>query len=343
MTLWLVRGDKHGEQQAQALEKSFAYIMFNQVPDLTGADSRDAVKDLLRQAYPEAAESRHANHAGQLFAFAHRIKEGDLVVMPLRHVPKLAIGTVDGPYSHRSDLEGVHHTRKVNWVRDDVPRTAVGQDLLYSFGAFMTVCRVKRNNAEERILAVMKGGRDPGVQVQLGDDTGADEEAVGPTQVDLEQLARDQLHSHLAVNFTGHELTRLVEAVLEAEGYTTQRAAPGPDGGVDILAARGPLGFESPRIVVQVKSGDSPVDVTVLRALQGSMASFKADQGLLVSWGGFKSTVEKEARLSYFSVRLWCDMDIIDAVLRSYERLPEDLRSELPLKRIWTLVPDEDA
>jgi hypothetical protein len=26
-----------------------------------------------------------------------------------------------------------------------------------------------------------------------------------------------------------------------------------------------------------------------------------------------------------------------------YERLPEGIRAEIPLKRVWTLVPDEDA
>jgi len=31
----------------------------------------------------------------------------------------------------------------------------------------------------------------------------------------------------------------------------------------------------------------------------------------------------------------------VDVLLENYERLPEDLKAELPLKRIWTLVPEE--
>ena len=72
------------------------------------------------------------------------------------------------------------------------------------------------------------------------------------------------------------------------------------------------------------------------------MHNFKADQGLLVCWGGFKSTVEKEARLSFFSVRLWDATDLIEAVLQNYERLSEELQSELPLKRIWALVSEQE-
>jgi restriction system protein len=71
------------------------------------------------------------------------------------------------------------------------------------------------------------------------------------------------------------------------------------------------------------------------------MATFKADQGLLLSWGGFNTAVEREARLSFFSVRLWDADDLVDALLRNYERLPGDLKSELPLKRVWALVSQE--
>ena len=109
--------------------------------------------------------------------------------------------------------------------------------------------------------------------------------------------------------------------------------------GVDILAGRGSLGLDAPRLCVQVKSGTS--DVNVLRALQGTMHKVKADHGLLVSWGGVMQDVDREARQSYFTVRLWNAEALIDAALRNYERLPEDIRNELPLKRTWTLVLEE--
>ena len=43
----------------------------------------------------------------------------------------------------------------------------------------------------------------------------------------------------------------------------------GPDKGVDILASAGTLGFGSPKICVQVKSTDAPVDRIVLDQLGG--------------------------------------------------------------------------
>jgi len=71
------------------------------------------------------------------------------------------------------------------------------------------------------------------------------------------------------------------------------------------------------------------------------MHTFNANQGLLVSWGGFTKATENEARLSFFSVRLWDANDLLEAIFKNYDRLPEELQNELPLKRIWSLVAEE--
>ena len=121
---------------------------------------------------------------------------------------------------------------------------------------------------------------------------GPDIAAAGISLVDQtsRQLAHQQIAREIERHFTGHDLARLVGAVLEAEGYRTEVSPPGPDGGVDILAGRGPLGFEEPRLCVQVKSSSGHTEVPVLRALQGSMQTFSASQGMLVCWGGFTWT-----------------------------------------------------
>jgi predicted Mrr-cat superfamily restriction endonuclease len=93
-------------------------------------------------------------------------------------------------------------------------------------------------------------------------------------------------------------------ALLQADGYTTELSPSGPDSGVDIIAGRGAMGFDPPRLCVQMKSGNDPVDVKVLRELQGVMRNFGTEQSLLVSWGGFKQSVHNEARRLFFEMRL---------------------------------------
>jgi restriction system protein len=141
----------------------------------------------------------------------------------------------------------------------------------------------------------------------------------------------------------GHGMAALVEAVLKAQGYTTFLSPEGPDYGVDILAAPGPLGFGQPRIVVQVKSGDTPIDRAAVDQLIGTMQNVHADQGLFVSWSGFKSSVDKEKARQFFRVRLWDQNALIDEILHNYDKLDEDLRAELPLKRIWTVAQTEQT
>jgi restriction system protein len=142
--------------------------------------------------------------------------------------------------------------------------------------------------------------------------------------------------------FKGHHIAWLVEKVLQAQGYTTYRSPEGPDYGIDIMAAPGLLGFGQPRIVVQVKSSEMPIDRSAVDQLIGTMQNVHAEQGLFVSWGGFKSSVEKETARQFFRVRLWDQNALIDQILENYDNLDEDLRAELPLKRIWTVAQSEN-
>lgn len=154
-------------------------------------------------------------------------------------------------------------------------------------------------------------------------------------------MARDQIVKYIEEKFKGHGLARLVEAVLRAEGYATTVSPPGPDGGIDILAAS-QLGYEKPSICIQVKSTSSPVDVKILRELQGVMSRIGAKQGLLVSWGGFTSKALQEARDVFFNIRLLDQGTLIEEIFRYYEKFEDELKAELPLKRIWTLVVEEE-
>ncbi|MCA9599436.1 MAG: restriction endonuclease [Myxococcales bacterium] len=333
MSVWLVRAGQTGDREDFALDNDVAVVGWDDMPNLASAETREELDQLYLQTYPDAGKNRRSNHVGQLWAFSHRIKPDDLVVLPLKRSSAIAIGKVTGPYQYVHSPGTPEHRRPVQWLRTDIPRTSFDQDLLYSFGAFMTVCAITRNDAETRIRALLAG--EPPM---ASDATGsADEESIP----DIEQIARDQISTHVLQKFKGHHLTDLVAAVLQAEGYVVQVSPPGADGGVDILAGTGPLGFAQPRLCVQVKSQQSPADVTVFRSLQGSMQTFGAEQGLLVCWGGFNKAVQSESRLSYFRIRLWDAGALLEAVLRMYSKLPKELQTELPLKRVWALVLEE--
>ena len=346
MTVWMVRAGRHGDRENFALENSAIVIGWNELPDLSSVKSFDEMKKIHAKFISDLSPKVISNFSGQVWAFVGRIKIGDLVALPLKTRSAIALGKVTGPYNYKSDNpEGAKHIRSVEWIREDTPRDEFAQDLLYSLGAYMTVCQIKRNNAEERIKSMLDGSSDPYLRKEPTLDK--EEKEISDKEIDdevlfnVEQYARDQIRSFISARYKGHELTRLVTSLLKAQGYQSYMSPPGPDGGVDILAGRGNLGFDKPRLCVQVKSGTSPVDVSTLRELQGVMKNYSAEQGLFVSWSGFKESVYRESKTLFFEIRLWDSDKLIDAILENYEKMPDEVQAELPLKRIWTLVQDE--
>jgi restriction system protein len=340
--LWLVRLGKNGEFEADALSQSRLSIGFNVTKDLSAAKDRDAVLEVIKSIFPDSKPGRQANFAAQVNQFVNTMAIGDIIVSPLKTVSKIGISEITGPYQQ---LENGRPSRPVKWLATEVPRDAFKQDLLYSFGAIMTVCEVRRNDALKRVLTVAKIGKDPGDGAtpdfqSKSQSTDPMVEEIDPT-LDLEQIARDQIERRISSVFTGHEFTSLIAAILTAQGYEVRMSPAGPDSGIDIVAGRGSLGFESPRLVVQVKSGNITVDQPTLQSLIGCVQDAHADQGLLVSWSGFKPTVLKRTNELYFRVRFWRREEIVNALLSVYDRLPEGIRAELPLRRTWTLVPED--
>jgi restriction system protein len=206
----------------------------------------------------------------------------------------------------------------------------------------MTVCKIKRNNAEERIKKMSKNNwivKDSDVISNKSKDSeNIDDTIIEPFLNDLEESAKDQIAKLIIRKFKGNRMEFLIESILNAKGYTTYNSQKGgPDKGIDILAAPEPMGFGTPKLCVQVKSTDSQVDRPTLDQLIGSIHNYGADQGLLVSWNGFKSSVEKERPPQFFKVRLWGQKEIISELLSNYDRLNDEIKSEIPLKRVWTL------
>ena len=336
--VWLVRLGKHGEHEPVALETGELATGWK-LPKFTKQLEHTAILAQLQEAYPDEKSGTIKNWSVQLKQFCNQADEGDLTVTPLKTAARqLAIGRIMGGFFSAS---GGHPARRVKWLQTDVPRDAIKQDLLYSLGASQTICEISRNNAAHRFAEIARTRRDPGDSSLDIQSTTASEEAEGT--VDLAELARDQIERHINSTFVGHGFTKLIDAILRADGYQTTVSPPGSDKGIDIVAGQGALGFGRPRLVVQIKPGNIVADQPTLQGLIGCIADINADQGLLVSWSGFTSPVRQRVNELYFRVRLWGRDDILNALFRTYDKLPEDIRAELPLQRIWTYLPQDDA
>lgn len=334
MKLWTVRAGRHGEQEQVCLEEKLITIGWNNLPDIKKFKSRNEFFDAYQEIYQEDSHAKAGIKVGQIWRFANEIAIGDLVALPSKFQPVIYIGKVTGDYQYEKKAEEVIHWRPVKWLAA-ISRAEFDQDLLYSFGSLLTVSQVSRTQAAERVLALTEGKK----------ITAATAETMlveAEEDFNVERFAKDQIIKVIDRKFKGHEFSRLVDQILKAQGYVTQLSPPGPDGGLDILAASGPLGFEQPRICVQVKSTTAQVDVKTLRELQGVMRKVKSELGLLVSWSGFNNKVFSEAKEEFFFIRLWTADDILDNIFKYYDRFSDEFKTELPLKRFWRLVDEED-
>ncbi|HYJ05785.1 MAG TPA: restriction endonuclease [Chthoniobacterales bacterium] len=266
------------------------------------------------------------------------MQKGDLIALPSKIQRAIHVGEIVGDYEFAGGGPNpFYHWRNVKWIGEAVPRENFGKDILFSLGgSLLTICRIDRNNAEKRIRAMQTSGWKPETIAAA---------KIGPTEapsdvedatLEIEELAKDQISRLISAKFKGHGLARLVEGILKAQGYTTYRSPEGPDSGIDILAGAGPLGFSSPKLCVQVKSQDMPVESKTLNELKGAMSSVHATEGLFVSWSGFKNTVYRQALSSFFNVRLWTQKELLENLFAHYDALEPELRAELALKRIWT-------
>lgn len=192
----------------------------------------------------------------------------------------------------------------------------------------------------QREYRAWKKARDAGVDVV---DPEAEEDVVERQAIyeESNEKAREEVEEH--INKMGaYDFQKLVAELLRGMGYFVPYvAAPGPDGGIDIVAYKDPLGTTSPRIKVQVKHRDQKVNVKEVREMEALLRK-DGDIGLIVSSGGITSEGEREIRSSTKHIEAM-DLDrLISLWQEHYEKISEAGKTLLPLVKVYFLAPPEE-
>lgn len=327
MSIWVCRAGRKGEHETKFLEDSRIYFTFEEVEkSMTDFKGKNELKDYFFSVFPASSSSTVQNwyYQGNSFAFGMALEEW--VVLPSKFSSSLHVGKIIGEYRFdKSAPELYRHYRSVEWFAK-VPRECFDGEILSSLRTPMTTFKLKQEERFKRLTIshVEKPAAVP-----------------EPALFNLEDDSLESISNHIIRNFKGHALEHLVAAILRAKGFEVYEHSAGPDHGVDLLASCGTFGFSSPKICVQVKSGDSAIERTVLDNLLGTMTNYGAEYGLLVSWSGFRSSIVRDTAKQFFRVRLWSAADVIRELLENYENLSDDIRQKIPLKRIWVLDNSE--
>jgi restriction system protein len=156
----------------------------------------------------------------------------------------------------------------------------------------------------------------------------------------LESDAREGIRQFI-VSKSPYEFQDMVAALLRAMDYHTPFIAPkGKDGGIDIIAYLDPLGAKTPRIKVQVKhKPETAIGASEVRALSGVLKA--GDIALFVTSGTYSADARNAASGNDKFIRLIDGNDFIDMWQKYYDKMTDDDKNMLPLKRISFLGNNE--
>ena len=149
----------------------------------------------------------------------------------------------------------------------------------------------------------------------------------------MESNAREGIKKYI-ISKGPYEFQELVAALLRAMGYHTPFIAPkGKDGGIDIIAYLDPLGAQTPRIKVQVKhKPDTAIGPADVRALSGVLKA--GDIALFVTSGTYTADARNAATTNDKFIRLIDGELFIDMWQEYYDKMTDEDKNRLPLKRI---------
>ena len=326
---WVVRVPKGDEVIKTIKNKGIVAVGFRIEKSIAHVIDREKIKELYRSARPDATEPRVAVAAGQLYRIAQVIKDGDWILTPNRSTRTILYGRVKGDYVFLKDAigSGYSHAREVEWL-GEFSRDQMSVPLRNSIGGISTVLNMDKHGTE--LLRLMN-------QKSSGDELSEDVEGEGEglSFYDETKAQADELISDLLNKIDPYDFQELVAGLLQAMGYRTRVSEKGPDEGIDIVAHPDVLGFERPRIKVQVKHRQSSAGGPDIRNLAGTLS--EGERGLFVSTGGFTKQALSEAKGKPNLTLLDSD-EFVDLLTEYYDKLDSDYRSFVPLRKIWAPI-----
>lgn len=323
--MWMVRAGRRAMYLDEFREKSAVAIGWTRLTDLAMLNSKQEVTDALKEAWPEWGLGKIRMAASQVFRFARKIQVGDKVITYDPQGRVYLLGEVSSDYLNEPGVVADwRHIRRVKWL-SEVDRDALSTATRNSLGAISTLFKVPDEAARE-IEAVAFGETKP-----ANDKIDEPDEDIDLLE-DIEERATEFIKDKIS-NLDWEDMQELVAGLLRAMGYKTNVSPVGPDRGKDIVASPDGFGFESPRIVVEVKHRKGAMGSQAIRSFLGGR--HKDDKGLYVSTGGFSKDAHYEAERANIPITLLNLDDLVDTMIDHYEQLDPEIQRLVPMKRVY--------
>lgn len=325
--MWMIRGES-GRLYDDFRERKVAAIGWSQLAAVAKPNmTRKELTALYQGMEPNIKSGTAISGASQVWRFINEIKPEDWVGTYSPANRTYLVGKVTGPYEYRPDwaADGMPLIRPVQWESKEIERDSLATASKNSLGSTLTVFVVP-DFAMQELLANAFGKPAPTLP------SAVDEEAETDPLAGLENLAIERIKD-LVNSLDWDEMQELVAGLLRAMGYKTQISPAGPDRGKDIIASPDGFGFESPRIVVEVKHRQGQMGSQQIRSFLGGR--HKDDRGLYVSTGGFSKDAYYEADRASIPLTLWTLDNLVRALTEHYADTDSETKRLAPLKHVY--------
>lgn len=322
--MWMVRCDG-GRVYEEFRARRIAAIGWVELGDVKPGASRGDVVAKFEARRPDLKKDTILSGASQVWRFINQIQRGDHVITYSPSARKYLVGRITGDFTVDRSLDELRMslTRPTEWI-GEIDRDLLTTTSRNSLGSVLTVFAVPAPVAAD-------------VLSRLGGSPVAPEEISTETDLyglreDVEARAMEFIKDKLSA-LSWEEMQDLVAGILRAMGYKTRVSPSGPDRGKDIVASPDGFGFETPRIVVEVKHRTGSMGSKEVRGSLGGRHT--EDRGLYVSTGGFTRDAYYEAERASIPLTLWDLDDLVRALVENYDPMDMDTKSMIPLKRIY--------
>jgi restriction system protein len=324
-TMWVVRAGESARFINEFREQSVVAIGDCELDPLLNITDRDKIIQLVRETHPNMKERQAVAWGSQLYKFRSEIKIGDCIVTYDPNTREYLVGTISGDYEYDSSIISEYpRVRKVKW-ESVVSRDKLTVPSKNTLGSTLTIFQPSPEGVTE-IEGLISG--------TIKESKEALEEKEDEKLL-LKEI-QNQSHEFIKDNINKldwKEMQELVAGVLRAMGYKTQISPAGPDQGKDIIASPDGFGFESPRIIVEVKHRKGSMGSQEIRSFLGGR--HKDDKGLYVSTGGFSKDAKYEAERASIPLTLMNLDDLVQAIIEHYENMDMDTRVLIPLTKLY--------
>jgi len=323
---WVVRAGRGGEIIQTFEARGIVAIGWVEMEDCSSLKTRDDFRSAHMQAYPNSRSP--GGQSGQVYRFVREMQVGDTVLSPDPSSREVLVGEVTGEYRYDpTPTDGAYpQVRDVKW-RGRMPRDKMKPQFRSSVGGQATIFTVEGYGDE--IKAILAGDVPP---------TGGPEKEEEDTfdfLADTQEKADELIADHIA-SLAWDDFELLVAAVLRTLGFRTKLSRRGADGGYDIVAHPDALGFEEPRVKVEVKHRKGAMGGPDVRNFRSTIRS--GEKGLYVSTGGFKGDAKAELEKAGTPFTLMDQDEFIALLTENYDKLEPEFQALVPLRKVYILA-----